>query len=151
MYQDLYFGHFRFSTFQTTMTSWFAARTLSEAWACTAAQQMCAALEYIHFKAVPGWWAAVGLWEKTKIKPSPKSRQICGTVQGAFPNGGLLFVLLTLAHYIYIYIEATNQMFIAEDGIEWWVVCMFFAHKHQWEWFDVYYTTNSRCALYQKG
>ena len=27
-------------------------RKLSERWACTAAQQICAALEYIHFKAL---------------------------------------------------------------------------------------------------
>eukprot|EP00438_Fugacium_kawagutii_P031418 Skav205768 [mRNA] locus=scaffold1714:475377:480883:- [translate_table: standard] len=41
-----------------------AMRTLTEAWACTAAQQMCAALEYIHFKAdvaVDAGWEAKGV------------------------------------------------------------------------------------------
>lgn len=46
-------------------------------------------------------------------------------------------VLPTLAYYI----EATNQMFIAQDGIEWWGAWWFLPINIKWEWFGVDSTT----------
>ena len=163
-YQDL--DWFRFSKFQSTMIPIhafelaFVARMVSEAWACTAAQQMCAALEYIHFKADGSWdsWvsrdvvSAVGpTWVFTIFwKNHPPVITIFYRFYRPFPNGWFILiygiVLPTLAYYI----EATNQMFIAQDGIEWWGAWWFLPININESGLMLTVqqcTTNSGCAL----
>ena len=104
----------------------FVARMVSEAWACTAAQQMCAALEYIHFKADGSDVnRCEPLWLFTGFHQASPSHHHFYRFYKPFPDGWFILIYGIVLPILAYDIEATNQMFIAQDGIEWWGVWWF--------------------------